>query len=206
AQLVQFLSLLERSMKWAARCGIALIGVLLSNYFAVAAAQELTTVTLQHLLQVKPQRDLRFTEVRESQWLEAPIQSSGVMRASAAGVEKRTEEPRRETWRILKDRMQLLDDTGPPKEILFRDVPAVAPLAGALLNIVSGDLAALEYNFQLTVAGNERLWTVQLKPLHAEVSRYLTRLDLQGSGSRLQTFVILEPQGNRTTTLLFYDE
>ncbi len=193
-------------MRWGARCGIALIGVLLSNCFDVAAAEVLTTATLQRLLQARPQRDLRFTEVRESQWLEAPAQSSGVMRATAAVLEKRIEEPRHETWRILKDRMQLQTDTGPPKEVLFKDAPEVAPLAGALLDIVAGDLAALENDFQVTVAGDERLWTVQLKPRHAGVSRSLTRLDLQGSGSRLQMFVILETQGNRTTTRLFYDE
>jgi len=171
-----------------------------------AAAAPLTVATLQRLLQEAPRRDVRFTEIRESQWLAAPVQSSGVIKASATVLEKRVEQPKRETWRILHDRMQLVADGGPPKEFVFNDVPALAALAGALRKAMAGDLASLDKDFELRVAGDERVWMVQLKPRRNDVARYLKELELQGTQSRLQVLVVLESQGDRTTTRLLHDE
>jgi hypothetical protein len=187
-------------MKWT----VALLAALLCG---VASAAPMTAATLQRLLQEAPRRDVRFTETRESQWLAAPVQSSGVMKASATVLEKRVEQPRRETWRILHDRMQLVSaDSAAPREFVFKDVPALAALAGALRKAMAGDLVSLDKDFELTVAGDERLWTVQLKPRHDDVGRYLKELELQGTQSRLQVLVVLESQGDRTTTHLLHDE
>lgn len=172
-----------------------------------AAAAPLTAAALQRLLQEAPRREVRFTEIRESPWLAAPVQSSGVMRADAALLEKRIEQPRRETWRILNDRMQLVPaGGGAPKEFVFKDLPALAALAGAMRKAVAGDLASLDADFELKVAGDERLWTVRLKPRHNDVARYLKELELQGTQSRLQVLVVVESQGDRTTTRLLHDE
>jgi hypothetical protein len=171
-----------------------------------AGAQALSASTLQRLLQATPRHDVRFTETRESQWLTAPVQSSGVLSASPAVLEKRVEQPRRETWRILKDRMQWVGPDGTSKEFLFDQVPAIAALAGAMRNAMAGDLAALEKDFQLAFGGDESVWTLQLKPRRSEVSRYLKQLELQGSRGQLQVLVIQEAQGDRTTTRLLYDK
>jgi hypothetical protein len=170
-----------------------------------AAAQPLDAATLQRLLQSSARHDLRFTESRESKWLGTPVLSSGSMSASPAMLEKRVEQPRRETWRILKDRMSVTDDSGVTKEFLFDEVPAVAALANAMRNAVAGDVAALRTDFELHVDGDERLWTVELKPRRADVSRYLSQIELQGSRGRLQAIVVLETQGDRTITRLLHD-
>jgi hypothetical protein len=170
-----------------------------------AAAQPLDAATLQRLLQSSARHDLRFTESRESKWLGTPVLSSGSMSASPAMLEKRVEQPRRETWRILKDRMSVTDDSGFTKEFLFDEVPAVAALANAMRNAVAGDVAALRTDFELHVDGDERLWTVELKPRRADVSRYLSQIELQGSRGRLQAIVVLETQGDRTITRLLHD-
>jgi len=171
-----------------------------------AGAQAIDGATLQRLLQATPRHDLRFTETRESQWLTAPLMSSGTMSASAAVLEKRVEKPRRETWRILEDRMQWLEpDTGATKDFLFKDVPAVAALADAMRHAMAGDLRSLDKDFRLSLGGDERVWTVQLTPRRPEVARYLKQLDLQGSRGRLQVIVVLESQGDRTTTRLLYE-
>ncbi|MEO5771802.1 MAG: LolA-related protein [Burkholderiaceae bacterium] len=183
--------------------------VFLAVWFALggaAGAQPITTATLQRLLQAAPRHELRFTELRESAWLATPLQSSGTMKASASLLEKRVEQPRRETWRLLPDRMQLLSpDSGAMKEFLFRDAPAVAALANALRDAMAGNLGALEKDFELSVAGDERSWTVQLMPRGPELSRTLKQLELQGTHGRLLAFVILESQGERTTTRLLHE-
>jgi len=52
------------------------LGVLLSVTGA-AFADALSVEHLQRLLQEAPHADVRFTEMRESRWLGAPIESSG---------------------------------------------------------------------------------------------------------------------------------
>ncbi len=171
-----------------------------------AWAQTLSAATLQRLLQAQPKHELRFTELRESPWLNAPIESSGSLIMSATALEKRIEKPHRETWRILADRMQLLaDDSTVIKEFVFRDAPAIAVLANALRDAMAGNLVALEADFQTDIAGDENAWTVRLTPRRPEVARVLKQLELQGSKGRLQVFVVQETQGERTTTRLVRD-
>jgi hypothetical protein len=172
-----------------------------------ASAQKIDAATLQRLLQATPRHDVRFTESRESPWLAAPVQSSGTLSADPAVLEKRVDKPRRETWRILKDRMQWNSpESGATKDILFDQVPAAAALANAMRNAMAGDLAALDKDFRLAFDGDAGLWAVQLTPRRPDVSRSLKQLELQGTRGRLQAIVVLEPRGDRTITRLLYDE
>jgi len=179
-----------------------LTGVLLA-WAVGAAAQPISVAGLQRLLQDTPKRERRFHEARESLWLAAPVESSGSMTASAHVLEKKVEQPRRETWRILPDRLQrVVPGDAPTKELLFSDAPAVAPLANAMRLVMAGDLKGLEPDFKLVPGGDERLWTLQLTPRRQDIARFLKQLDLQGTGAQLQVIVILESQGDRTTIRL----
>ena len=175
------------------------------SFAGIASAQAITATALQHLLQDAPQRDARFTETRESPWLQAPVEASGTMTSTAAALEKRVEHPRRETWRIMPDRMELVAADGARKEFRFDQVPAIAALANATRHVMAGDLQALQKDFRVTLNGDEREWTVQLKPRDPEVTRYLKQLELQGSRGRLQVIIIEESRGDRTTTRLAYE-
>jgi hypothetical protein len=173
---------------------------------AVAAAQPITVAQVQRLLQDAPNRVLRFHETRESPWLSSPVESSGSMKASAMMLEKTVEQPRRETWRILDDRMQLIEPgSDTPKQFMYDQAPAVAALANALRRVMAGDLQGLDQDFELVPGGNERLWTLLLTPRRPAVARFLKQLELQGTGARLQVIVIVESQGDRTTTRLIHE-
>jgi hypothetical protein len=193
-------------MTWVGLKRLLQSGMLLSVAGA-AFAEALSVEHLQRLLQDAPHADVRFTEMRESRWLAAPIESSGTMRSNAMMLEKRVERPRRETWRILSDRMQV---TAPGsdgvKEVMLDRAPAAAALADALRRVMAGDLEALNKDFQLELSGDEREWTLQLTPRHPDVARQLKQICLQGAGRRLAVIVIQESQGDRTTTRLHYPD
>jgi Outer membrane lipoprotein carrier protein LolA-like len=178
---------------------------LLLGLSGAAFAQAFGIALLQRLLQDAPQAAVRYTELRESRWLAAPIESSGTLRSTPTMLEKRVEQPRPETWRILDDRMQI----GTPgavgaREIMLDQAPAAAALAQTLRRVLAGDLQALNRDFRLELSGDERQWTVQLTPRQEDVARQLKRIDLHGAGSRLSDMVIVEAQGDRTTTRLIY--
>jgi hypothetical protein len=96
----------------------------------------------------------------------------------------------------------LAPDASTARELMFTDVPAVAALANALRQAMAGDLQALDKDFQLVPGGDQRLWTLQLTPRRQEIGRFLKQLELQGAGPQVQVIVILESQGERTTTHL----
>lgn len=181
---------------------LGLAGPWLLAWPARAAAQAISVPALQRLLQQAPRREQRFRETRESPWLETPIESSGTMTASPALLEKKFERPRRETWRILPDRLQLIAGAAPPREVMFGDAPAVAALASALRLMATGELNAMEKDFRLETAGDERRWSLKATPQRAEIARFLKQIELQGSGSQIDVIAILEIQGERTTTRL----
>lgn len=171
-----------------------------------AGAQPIDAAKLQQLLQSAPARVLRFQESRESPWLAAPIESRGRMQASATVLEKIVEQPRRETWRILPDRLErLAPDATEPARLMYSEAPAVAALGRTLRHMVAGDLRALDQDFHLALGGDQQLWTVRLTPRRPELARFLKELEMQGSGSSLRAIVVLEAQGERTTTRLTHE-
>jgi len=172
-----------------------------------ALAQAMSVGRLQRALQDAPHTEVRFTELRESRWLAAPIESSGIMRSNATVLEKQVEQPRRETWRILGDRMQMsVPGSDTVKEIPLDKAPAAAALAYTLRSVMAGNLEALDKDFELALSGDERDWTLRLTPRDQDVARQLKQVNLQGAGRRLSTIIILEAQGDRTTTRLHYPQ
>jgi hypothetical protein len=170
---------------------------------SAAGALALTVPELQHLLQASPRNAVAFTETRESPWLAVPAETRGIMHSKPGVLEKRVESPRKETWRMLPDRVEYVGsgDTG-TKQILFSQSPAVAVLAETLRRLVAGDLLALQRDFQIDLRGDRHAWTAHLKPTAGEAARYLDHLELKGAGTELRVITVIERQGERTTTRL----
>ena len=182
------------------RCATALV---LAGGVA-GTSHALTVLELQSLLQSAPAHVVSFVELRESPWLATPMESRGTMHWTPGLLEKRVEAPRQETWRMLPDRVEWVGPGGTEsKRILFSEVPAMAVLADALRRVVAGDLLALERDFKIELSGDTPGWTLRLQPLGAENSRYLDHLELAGTGARLQAIIVVERQGERTTTRLY---
>jgi hypothetical protein len=170
---------------------------------AATAAPAFTLRELQGLLRSAPIQVVPFHELRESPWLAAPIESSGTLHSSQDVLEKRVVAPRRETWRLLPEQMEWVGEDGvTSKRILYTEAPAVATLAKALRRIVSADLMSLTRDFRVELSGDEQRWAVQLQPRESATARYLQELELQGRGPRLQVIIVVERQGERTTTTL----
>ncbi|MBS0447466.1 MAG: hypothetical protein JSR59_16115 [Proteobacteria bacterium] len=190
-------------MNWRAALRNASIA-LVSAWVGWAYAEPISVARLEHLLQAQPPgRTLHFDEVHESPWLTAPATSSGSMRSTATMLEKQVDQPRRETWRILDDRLEwTAPGSAETKQLLFSQAPAAGELGKALRHVLAGDLAALGDDFRLLPGGDEHLWTLRLTPRRTDVARVLQELELQGSGPDVQVIMVRETRGDRTTTRL----
>lgn len=170
----------------------------------MAAVQPLTTSDLQKMLQSAPKVDTPFHEVRQSPWLASPVESRGIVRSFPQSLEKQVDSPKRETWRLLSDRLEWSGPDGVvKKEIFFSKAPALAALSDAMRRLVAGDLLALERDFRITVQGNWSLWTARLQPHSTEVSRHLEYLEIQGAGNQLLVLIVIERKGERTMTRFY---
>lgn len=168
-------------------------------------AQALTVPELQRLLQAAPQPEARYEEVRESPWLSAPVTTRGTLHVTPQALEKRIDMPRRETWRLLADRVEWLGPNGGRKQILFSQAAALQALADVTRRAVAGDLAALERDFDIVVSGDQAVWSARLQPRGAAVARQLESVELQGTDGRLRVLIVTERQGERTTTRILPD-
>ena len=182
---------------------VAVFLSLVLAWLGAAAAEPLTVAQLQRLIQASPPSVVTFQEVRESPWLSTPAMSRGTLHVIPGGLEKRVESPRQETWRLLADRMEW---TGPGarqgKQILFSQVPAIAPLSELMRQVGAGNLEALERDFRIELRGDARVWSAQLQPRTEQVSRYLEHAELQGSQGQVQVIIVALRNGERTTTRL----
>lgn len=166
-------------------------------------AHALTPMELQRLLQSGARPTMKFQEVRESPWLAAPVTSQGTFHSTPDALEKRVESPRREVWRLLGDRVEFQSGANKtPQQIRYRDVPALAALSDVMRRVVAGDLVALQRDFDVQISGDDRVWRAQLKPKDPSVAHQLEQVELQGTGRLLQVIIVIDRQGERTTTRL----
>jgi hypothetical protein len=163
------------------------------------ATAAISAPELQRLLQAAARKPVAFVETRESPWLAQPVETRGTLLAKPGMLEKRIENPREEVWRLLEDRVEFVGGDA-RKEILFSQAPAVGLLSDTLRRIVSGELAALQRDFRIDVRGDERSWVVRLDAANAEVARVIEHAEIAGAGGELRSIVIVDRQGERTTT------
>lgn len=166
-------------------------------------AQGISAAKLERLLRAEAKTEVPYDEVRESPWLSAPVTTHGVLKATGKMLEKQVLSPRAETWRLLEDRAEWIGADGTSrKEILFRQAPALQVLADVSRRAMMGDLTALSRDFDTTIRGDDRIWSVQLVPRTPIVSRHIESVELQGTGDGLKVLIVSERQGERTTTRL----
>ena len=169
---------------------------------ATLDAAALTPAELQRLLTPNAGATVNFEEVRESPWLAAPIVSKGSMQVTANGLEKRVESPKRETWRLLADRVEWQSADGRVNQIPYARAPALGALAGVMRRVIAGDVAGLQKDFDVQLAGDERAWRAQLVARDAQVRSQLESIEVQGTGGAIQVLVVVDHQGEKTTTRL----
>lgn len=173
------------------------------------AAYALDTTQLEALLKASSTTVVQYEERRESPWLDAPQRSRGTLSVEGPVLIKTVTSPRQEIWRLHPEYMeatQPLSHTEATfehtRQILYSQAPGIGVFANALRAVVMGNLSALPEYFVLDMTGTERDWNLALTPKRAEDQRSLSRIEFTGARSGIETIVVIEPQGEKTTTTL----
>ena len=164
-----------------------------------AAAQELAAGALMRQLAAVESSRATFVETRHSALLKEPLVLRGTLTyRRPAFLEKRVEQPYMERMAIDGDVLTLETRRGRKLKTSASGSPGIAALVEGIRATRAGDLAALERHYEVRVAGRAERWSVTLKPVDAEVARYVTAMVFSGAAGRIARVEVQEAGGGRS--------
>ena len=181
--------------------------VLLATQLApppAAATAQRGAPTLDRLLQgfqSMPGLSARFTEEKQIALLSRPVRSEGVLYFTPPGrLMRRVTAPTASAALIEGDTLTFVGD-GRREQIPLGSNEVVGGFVSSFRHVLAGDRAALERTFalQFEALGGQR-WRLRLTPRTDALRRFLTEMELVGTGPAVETMVMREASGDVTTT------
>jgi outer membrane lipoprotein-sorting protein len=175
--------------------------LLLLAAFQLSAAEEFGPAELMQAFAAIPAARTRFTEVRRSDVLRAPLELKGKLHYQRPDrLERHVLSPYQEVTRIDGDRVTIENPArGEPRTYSLAALPAALALVEGLRATLAGDLAALERHYRVSLAGSREAWTLSLVPRAPAVAGAISGMRLAGSAARLARLEIEETSGDRIT-------
>lgn len=184
----------------AAAALVALLG--LCGASAPRSAEPLTLETLMRGMAGASGVVAEFEEVKELALLAAPIRSRGRLYfVPPDRMVRHTTEPAESRLIVDGERMEYLDGSEAEPVDLSAD-PAAREFAENFVALFAGDLEALRARYEVAFHSEPPRWTLELKPRSARVRRFVAGLSLRGEDQVLREIVLVEADGDRTTTRL----
>jgi outer membrane lipoprotein-sorting protein len=141
-----------------------------------------------------------FTETKELALLSAPIESRGVLHFIPPDrMARRTLEPAPSSLVVDGKRVLFRDASGAAPVDLSGD-PSAKEFVDNFTTIFRGDLEALRAKYEVAFESAPPRWKLALVPRDAVLRRFVASVTLAGEGETMREMVLLESDGDRTTT------
>lgn len=139
-----------------------------------------------------------FVEKKYIGFLDKPLESSGELSFEAPDrLEKRTLKPRSESMLLEGDKLTISMQDKRPLNLRLQDHPGVAALVESIRGTLSGDLAALEKNYSVTLSGAQGKWQLRLTPITSAVSKIVREIQIAGADANIKTISFEQADGDR---------
>jgi outer membrane lipoprotein-sorting protein len=189
--------------------------LLMLCFAAFAHAQEPAPSTAAPLTQLLApfaeirESTVRFTEVRKSATLEAPLTYRGVLSYTAPDrLVRENQSPIRERYLVEGDKLTLeLNFNGQRsvRELKLSDIPGLHGFLGALRAVLAGDVTTLERLFRVRLSGESTAWALTLTPRKGVGLDGIQEIRLRGAATDIHTIETLETSGDSSQLKLTRD-
>ena len=170
-----------------------------------AADAMVAPVTAQQLMQLLARTKTRRVDFVDRKYLtslDQPLESSGQLIYTApARLERRTIKPKPETLVIDGDALTI-ERNGTRRTISLSSYPEVAAFTDSIRATLAGDLAALQRDYRVIAQGTLAQWTLTLLPSDPTIANVVSRVTVSGRDDRIESFEVLQADGNRSVTTL----
>ncbi len=178
-----------------------LAALLLPLTCGVAAAQRWGLEALMQDIVAGGRPPQRYTETRESVYLQVPIVSRGILRVLPDGsLVKERQAPGFQRITIGRERIDLEDAAGGRRSFALSEFPGLSGFATGLTALFAGDPESLRAHFAAELRGDPSDWRLRLVPLNEGLASAVQQIQLDGGAARVRQISILE--GNGDSTLL----
>jgi outer membrane lipoprotein-sorting protein len=165
-----------------------------------AAAPSPTLDTLLESFADMPGLSARFTEEKRTAMLLNPIVSEGeIAFAPPNRLLRRVTSPT--TSVMLVDGADVVIVSGSRREeIPLSENATVASFVDTFRQLLAGDREALERTWRITFTASGQAWRIRLLPRAPALRRFVREMVLRGTGLALREIIMIEQNGDRTTT------
>jgi Outer membrane lipoprotein carrier protein LolA-like len=144
-----------------------------------------------------------FVEAHFSSLLTRPLVVSGELAYLGPDALARTvEKPYHERSEIRDDTVTVERQGEPAQRFSLQRVPEMRSLLASFAALLSGNVAALERQFQLDLHGDAHLWTIGLTPRDPYVHQRIRSITVSGRGTEPRCIVTFEANDDITLMLL----
>jgi hypothetical protein len=155
----------------------------------------------ERLARERPER-AQFHERKYLALLDKPVDSSGELVFTPPGrLEKRTVSPKPESVVVDRDTVTL-ERGGRRRTLDLSANPSLAVLVESIRATLAGDLAGLTRTYSVALDGDTQRWRLVLRPLDPSLGTLVERVEISGSGARVQSVSIFQPDGDRSVMTL----
>ncbi len=171
----------------------------LSLASGLAGAEPWGLETLAHGLAAGDHPPLRYTETRESAFLQVPLVSHGTLRVLPDGaLVKEKHVPLFERITIGEDRIDLESAGGAKRSFALSELPGLEGFASGLSALFTGDPEALRARFATELSGGPDHWRLSLTPVDRQLAAAVRYILLTGGAETVRRIRIVEGDGDST--------
>lgn len=183
-----------------ARRGLAAALLAFGLAAAAAPAAAFDLAELMTLLAQRRSGEASFTEQRQVQGLDAPLESSGTLRFDAPDrLERRTLMPRAEAM-LVEGNQVTLTRGGRSRTMTLDAAPEAAAVIEAIRGTLSGDAATLQRLFEPQLEGDAAQWTLLLRPRDAALIAQVRAIEIAGRRDTPRQIEVYLADGDRSST------
>ncbi len=142
-----------------------------------------------------------FTEVKQSEFLIAPIQSKGVIGFENETLMKKVDSPFQKKFSITGEVLTITNKVD-LQTIALTKYPALLSFIEVFRSTLSGDYDGLISNYNVRVLGNLESWTLELKPKLESLKSKVIEISVKGNVDIITSFDIYESTGDHTQLTL----